>query len=77
MANALDSTAVMAENLRDMGLCDEDTEKCLEMLKEKRCCELERFLGDYRKTLLENVHKYNERIDCLDYLTYKMKNGGI
>ena len=78
MANAADKTAVMIENLRDMGLDDEMTEKCLMLIGEKRYAELEKLLKAYRQTLLESVHKYNERIDCLDFLTYTLrKNGGI
>lgn len=78
MANAADSKAVMIENLRDMGLDDETTAKCLTLIEEKRYAELEKLLKAYRQTLLDSVHKYNDRIDCLDYFTYTMrKNGGI
>lgn len=78
MANAADKTAVITENLRDMGLDDESTEKCLRMIGSGQLRELERFLKNYRNTLLDSVHKYNDRIDCLDYFTYTLrKNGGI
>ncbi|MCR5020795.1 hypothetical protein [Ruminococcus sp.] len=78
MPNAADKTAVMTENLRDIGLNDEMTAKCLILIEEKRYKELEKLLKAYRKSLLESVHKYNDRIDCLDFLTYKLrKNGGI
>ena len=78
MANAADKTAVMIENLRDMGLDDEMTEKCLMLIGEKRYAELKKLLKTYRQSLLDSVHKYNDRIDCLDYFTYTLrKNGGI
>ena len=78
MANAADKTAVLTENLHDMGLDDETTAKCLMLIREKRYAELEKLLKAYRQSLLNSVHKYNERIDCLDFLTYKLrKNGGI
>ena len=78
MANAADKTAVVTENLRDMGLDDEMTAECLMLIGERRYAELEKLLKAYRQTLLDSVHKYNERIDCLDFLTYKLrKNGGI
>lgn len=76
MANAADETAVLTENLRDMGLDDEMIAKCLILIKENRHTELEKLLKAYRKTLLDNVHKYNDRIDCLDYFTYHLKNNG-
>ena len=77
MANAADKTAVMTDNLHDMGLDDRMTAECLELVRQKRYAELERLLKSYRQTLLDSVHKYNDRIDCLDYFTYKLKNGGM
>ena len=78
MANAADKTAVLTENLRDMGLDDETTAKCLMLIGEKRYAELEKLLKAYRQSLLDSVHKYYDRIDCLDFFTYTLrKNGGI
>ena len=78
MANAADKTAVMTENLRDMGLEDESVAKCLQIAVSGQYQALDCFLKSYRQTLLDSVHKYNERIDCLDFLTYTLrKNGGI
>ena len=78
MASAADRTAVMTENLHDMGLNDETTAKCLMLIGEKRYTELEKLLKAHRQSLLDSVHKYNDRIDCLDYFTYSLrKNGGI
>ncbi|MBR1765335.1 MAG: hypothetical protein IJ746_08080 [Ruminococcus sp.] len=78
MPNAADTKAVMTENLRDMGLDDESIVKCLQMIESGQKHALARFLKSYRQTLLDSVHKYNDRIDCLDYFTYTLKkNGGI
>ena len=44
MANAADKTAVVTENLRDMGLDDETTAECLMLIGEKRYAELEKLL---------------------------------
>ena len=78
MANAADKTAVITENLRDMGLNDEMTAKCLMLIEENRYAELEKLLKIYRQSLLDSIHKYNDRIDCLDYFAYTLrKNGGI
>ena len=78
MANAADKTAVVTENLRDMGLDDESVAKCLQMVESGQYQALDCFLKSYRQTLLDSVHKYNDRIDCLDFLTKKKKkNGGI
>ena len=78
MANAADKTAVLTENLHDMGLDDESVAKCLQMVESGQYQALDCFLKAYRQTLLESVHRYNDRIDCLDFLTYTLrKNGGI
>ena len=67
MTNAADKTAVMTENLMDMGLDDERIAKCLNMIESGHYQALDRFLKSHRQTLLDSVHKYNECIDCLDY----------
>lgn len=78
MANAADKIAVMTENLADVGMNENEVSECLQMLGKKQYAALDRFLADYRKKLLNSVHKYSERIDCLDYFTYTLKkNGGI
>ena len=73
MANATDKMAVLTENLGDMGLDDESVAKCLQMVESGQYQALDCFLKSYRQTLLDSIHKYNDRIDCLDYFTYTMK----
>ena len=73
MANATDKMAVLTENLGDMGLDDESVAKCLQMVESGQYQALDCFLKRYRQTLLDSIHKYNDRIDCLDYFTYTMK----
>lgn len=78
MAYAADTKAVMTENLRDMGLDEDGISKCLTMIENGQYQALDSFLKSYRQTLLDSVHEYNDRIDCLDYFAYTMrKNGGI
>ena len=78
MADAADDAAVITEALHDMGLDDETTAKCLMLLENARYTELFSLLNAHRQSLLESVHGYSDRIDCLDYFTYSLrKNGGI
>ena len=63
----------LIQNLRDAG-CDRDTitafvadvhaEKIAEGLK---------LLAVHRRSLLDDLHKEQKRIDCLDYLIYQME----
>ena len=73
MALATDRIAVITENLIDAGLDESSIARCLEMLDRKEWSELQKYLADYRDQLLESVHKYSERINCLDYFTYTLK----
>ncbi len=73
MALATDKTAVITENLTDAGLEKKAVAECLEMLDRHEFSELQKFLSDYRKRLLDSIHTYNDQIDCLDYFTYTLK----
>ncbi len=78
MADAADNAAVITEALHDMGLDEEMTARCLMLLENARYAELVSLLNAHRQSLLESVHRYSDRIDCLDYFTYSLrKNGGI
>lgn len=33
-----------------------------------------KILSAYRKYLLDKLHKYEKRIDCLDYLIYQLQH---
>lgn len=74
MANAADEKAMIKENLTDIGLDSNSISRCIDMLEKGMYSDLERFLSLYRRELLDNVHEYNKRIDCLDYFTYKLTN---
>ncbi|MDE5883506.1 MAG: hypothetical protein K2H29_00260 [Oscillospiraceae bacterium] len=73
MALATDRMAVMTENLTDAGLDGNEVAECLKMLDKHEFSALQKFLFDYRRRLLDSVHKYNNQIDCLDYFTYTLK----
>lgn len=61
------------ENLKDAGCDDLVIEQFLMLEKEQKKQEQLRLLSSHRKTLLNSVHKNQKRIDCLDYLLYKLK----
>ncbi|MDE6677557.1 MAG: hypothetical protein K2K02_00805 [Ruminococcus sp.] len=73
MALATDRIAVMTENLKDAGLDGNEVTECLEMLDNQNFSALQKFLSDYRTRLLNGIHEYNNRIECLDYFTYILK----
>lgn len=73
MALATDRIAVITENLTDAGLDKNSIAECLKMLNERQFTSLEKLLASHRKKLLDSVHKYDKRIDCLDYFTYTLR----
>ena len=73
MAEASDTFSIAYQNLKDAG-CDEQTiEKCMELIKRKNYRGLLPIISDYRKSLLNTVRLGQKKIDCLDYLIYKIQ----
>ena len=68
--------ASMLENLMDAG-CDEGMiERYREIAADNGSCAaaLIRLLTPYRKALLDALHADQAKLDCLDYLLFKLRN---
>lgn len=61
------------QNLRDAGCDDCMISAFVEDVKEGNMTEGLKLLSMHRRFLLDNLHEEQKRIDCLDYLVYKMK----
>ena len=55
MANAADKTAVVTENLRDMGLDDESVAKCLQMVESGQYQALDEMPANGRKRTISGT----------------------
>ena len=69
----MENTDAVIQNLKDAG-CDDETVTWF--LKMTECGEQQeqlKLLEKQRRSLLEQVHKNEKQIDCLDYLVFKMK----
>lgn len=63
----------ITQNLKAAG-CDCETIDCfLECCESGREQEGNKILYKHRKCLLDQVHEEQAKIDCLDYLVYKMR----
>lgn len=70
--NAEEDSLILS-NLKDAG-CDEVTiETYFQLQKAGKCQESFRLLSLHRASLLDQVHVNQRRIDCLDYLVYKIR----
>lgn len=79
--NNSNSDDAVIQNLKDAG-CDTDTITAfIDNLKDDRTEEGMRLLASYRRSVLEKLHREQKKLDCLDYLVYKIEkekksNGG-
>ena len=73
MPEASDSQGILRQNFIDAGCDQELVQRCVSSAKEERTAEVLRILSRHRRTLLDTVHREEKRIDCLDYLVYKME----
>ncbi len=74
MPDARDKEALLRQMLVDAG-CDKALiAKCLCRFHEGKLDEMLPELAKHRKGVLSAVHEGQKRIDCLDYLTNKIKS---
>lgn len=64
-------TAELAQALRDAGCTEETAAELLADVRDPR--RLLELLARHRAELLDEVHKSEKKIDCLDYLVYRIK----
>ncbi|MCD8380278.1 MAG: hypothetical protein LUC95_08210 [Lachnospiraceae bacterium] len=77
MPDANNEAQCFYQNLIDIGLGEETISHCVFLKKEGRSQELLLTLQNSRKTLLDQIHTDQKRLDCLDYLVCRLsKKGG-
>ena len=74
MAEANDIHGSIYQNLLDAGCDEQMTGQCMAFVEKGRFPDILPMLTRHRKMLLGTVYKGQRRIDCLDYLIYKVKN---
>ncbi len=72
MANANDILAMLHENLVDAGCNQGDIECCMNMARNDKWNAMLPTLNSYRGQLLNNIHKEQSKLECLDYLIFKI-----
>lgn len=66
-------TAMVVQNLKDAG-CNGDTVKLfMELAEAGEKRGQFKLLEKHRSDLLDQIHKSEKQIDCLDYLIYQMR----
>lgn len=73
MPEASDVRGIFRQNLEDAGCGPETVRRCMALAQEGECAGLMRILARHRQALLDEVHRNERRIDCLDYLVYAIE----
>lgn len=72
MAQANDKYGIIFQNLTDAGFDKITAQKYADMILNGNTEEVLHFLEKYRFCLLDELHKNKKRIDCLDFLVYRI-----
>lgn len=75
MANANDSMAMLYENLVDAGCNPSDIECCMDMARSDKWHAMLPTLKRHRTQLLNSIHEEQSKLNCLDYLIFKISKG--
>lgn len=71
--NSKSNEDAIIQNLKDAGCNHDIINAFIEDLKEGSIDDGMRLLAAHRRLLLEELHREQKQIDCLDYLIYKME----
>lgn len=63
----------LLQNLIDAGCDNNLAEEITKLLNENKTTEVMAILAKHRKSVLDNCHAEQKKIDCLDYLVYRLK----
>lgn len=68
---------IIIRNLKDSGCNNKFIEKFFQLKSEGNIKELMYSLMKYRTELLDELHKSQRKIDCLDYLIFDLKQAHL
>ena len=72
MAEASDVYGILFQNLVDAGCSEKRITACMDYAQKGEWKKLLPVLTQHKKTLLEQVHTSEKKIDCLDFLIYRL-----
>lgn len=73
MADYNDKYGRVRQNLIDAGCDQQTTDSCMACFDEGDMAKMLPALARHRRALLDELHKEQKRIDCLDYLVYSIQ----
>ncbi len=73
MPHISDTQGRLRENLADAGCGEELARRFMALVEQGKTREALDLLAGHRKALLDCCHAEQKKIDCLDYLVYRME----
>lgn len=73
MAEASDNWGILYQNLIDAGCGEPLSEQVLGLIATEKSAESLALLKKHRRSLLDQYHAEQRKLDCLDYLVYQME----
>jgi hypothetical protein len=64
----------LLQNLEDAGCASDTIELFMQKHEQSKLSEQLKILSKQRCVLLDDVHKSQKKLDCLDYLIYRLKD---
>lgn len=61
------------QNLKDTGCGQDIITAFIDNIREEKLNDGLKLLSTHRRSLLDEIHKAQKQIDCLDYLIYELK----
>ncbi|MDO5520850.1 MAG: hypothetical protein Q4G58_10205 [bacterium] len=74
MEEKLMEEETIIQNLKDAGCSTQLITDFIEETRKEHTAEQLHILSRHRALLLQQIHSYNAKLDCLDYLIYKIKD---
>lgn len=77
MADFSDKYGIVFQNLVDAGCDSAFAEEYARLILDGKEQSVLKDFGEHRKKLLDEIHINQKRIDCLDYLIYKIEKSEL
>ena len=73
--NAYNSEEDIIQNLKDTGCNSKQIQELIELYSAGKIDKIYSIMESYRNKVLNNIHKNEKQIECIDYFIYQMERG--
>lgn len=73
--NAYNFEEDIIQNLKDTGCNSKQIQELIELYRAGKIDKIYSIMESYRNKVLNNIHKNEKQIECIDYFIYQMERG--